>query len=254
MLQAAVGAHASLLVVTERQRHPPFGLFCPVPWPQPKRGALGRRGFPGGAGTSTPLDVLFFGSRQAFLFSLGGGVPPGRSDDNTPRATGCARRAGPEAGADTNPPQEAARVFPSTGRDSNFVSASCETGLQAGGDSVLPGLWIAPDFSSGRCLPSHTYGDTSTLASSKDFEIGCVQLWGLATAEEEEEEEMRRGGGAGVGSRPVGSTAAGSSRPGPVGSGSTGAPQTQSVMQARRADAMLLPFVGIEKQVAGMRV
>jgi hypothetical protein len=32
------------------------------------------------------------------------------------------------------------------------------------------------------------------------------------------------------------------------------APPAQSVMQAKRADAMLLPFVGIEKQVAGMRV
>jgi hypothetical protein len=80
--------------VTERQTHAtPFGLFCPVPWPRPKRGGLGRRGFPGSAGTSAPPDILFFGSTQAFLFSL---AQPGRSCDGSSPAR--VQRAGAGAG------------------------------------------------------------------------------------------------------------------------------------------------------------
>ena len=77
----------------------------------------------------------------------------------------------------------------------------------------------------------------------QDFELGCVQLWGLAPPPDDEYD-----GGASEPQRRSTDAAGG-------GSGARGAaPVQDSVLQARRADALLLPFVGIERQVAGMRV
>lgn len=71
------------------------------------------------------------------------------------------------------------RVCASTGRDEHFFRCDGDRGLSIGGDDELPALRIASDLGGGRCLPSHTFGDSSRLAPSTDFSIQRVQLWDL---------------------------------------------------------------------------
>lgn len=224
LLQKADGADASLLLVRERGDGGDvreFGALCPVPWPRAGRGASGRRAAFPGARTGHAVEPGFFGTSEAFVFALRP-PPPAAAVGSGSSADRASTAAAPAASSAT------ATIFAATGRDANYLSVSSESGIRVGGDACLPGLFIAADFGSGRCWPCHTYGDTSTLASASDFEVECVQLWALALPEGEEEEE---------------STAR-----------ATAALPKDSVLQARRADAVLLPFVGIERQVSGMRI
>ena len=63
------------------------------------------------------------------------------------------------------------------------LCAAGEHGLSIGGDVSLPALRIQTDLARGRCLPSHTYGDTSSLSAETDFQIKYVQLWDLTPQE-----------------------------------------------------------------------
>ena len=89
-----------------------------------------------------------------------------------------------------------------------------ERGLSMGGDEVLPALWIAPDLATGRCVPCHTFGDVAKLSGSTEpFAIDALQLWDLTPLDEDDE-----------------------------GDEGTAAIEKASVLTARRADAMMLPF------------
>ena len=67
-------------------------------------------------------------------------------------------------------------VHVATGRDEHYFRCDGERGLGIGGDMELPAISIATDLASGRCLPSHTFGDTASLAPAH-FAIERVQLW-----------------------------------------------------------------------------
>ena len=107
------------------------------------------------------------------------------------------------------------KLYPAGGGHAQYFACDGERGISIGGDRELPAVSIAPDLSSGRCLPCLTFGNTAQLAASTDpFRIGLVQLWDLTPPDDEEDE-----------------AAAG-----------TAAIRQSSVLTARRADAMMLPF------------
>jgi len=124
-------------------------------------------------------------------------------------------------------------LYPATGRDANYMTVSREHGISFGGEPNLPAMGISADLGTGSCLPSLTFGDTSKLASATRFAIACVQLWDLSAEDE-------TGSGEGQGCTDPRAKSQGG--------------QIDSVMQARRADTMMLPFINIERQVAGMRI
>ena len=83
-----------------------------------------------------------------------------------------------------------------------------------GGDALLPAMSVSTDLATGRCLSCHTFGDLSAMAPSTDaFSIGLVQLWDLTPLSEHE-----------------------------AGAGGTAEIEQSSVLAARRADAVMLPF------------
>ncbi|EOD13304.1 hypothetical protein EMIHUDRAFT_119904 [Emiliania huxleyi CCMP1516] len=85
---------------------------------------------------------------------------------------------------------------------------------QASGDALLPAISVSTDLATGRCLSCHTFGDLSAMAPSTDaFSIGLVQLWDLTPLSEHE-----------------------------AGAGGTAEIEQSSVLAARRADAVMLPF------------
>ena len=106
-------------------------------------------------------------------------------------------------------------VRPATGRDANFFRCDPEHGLSIGGDALLPALRVQHDLGAGRCLPSHTFGDSSGLASSTDFAVASVRLWDLTPPEPDADPDAASAG------EELDRT---------------------SVLSARRADAMMLPF------------
>lgn len=62
-----------------------------------------------------------------------------------------------------------------------------ERGISIGGDTILPAVGLSPDLASARCLSSHTFGDTSGLASSTEVvPLGLVQLWDLTPPNDDE--------------------------------------------------------------------
>lgn len=89
-----------------------------------------------------------------------------------------------------------------------------ERGISIGGDEALPGIGLSADLASGRCLPCHTFGDISSLTSSSAFSTGLVQLWDLTPPGDGEDESID----------------------------DKAAIEEASVLTARRADAMMLPF------------
>lgn len=72
-----------------------------------------------------------------------------------------------------------------TAKDEHYVHASQLHGLGFGGEVGGAGfaLRLSPDFVCGSCMPSHTYEDTSRMASSRDFLVQSVQLWDVAPDE-----------------------------------------------------------------------
>eukprot|EP00967_Tisochrysis_lutea_P117153 scaffold189269_cov27-Tisochrysis_lutea.AAC.1 len=70
------------------------------------------------------------------------------------------------------------KVHAATGNDNHFVHVSPE-GFGFGGEIGGAGhaLFLSADLSQGRCLPSRTFGDTSSLASAMTFLVENVQLW-----------------------------------------------------------------------------
>lgn len=113
-------------------------------------------------------------------------------------------------------------VYAATGRDERYVHVSPVHGVGFGGDVGLPGLGIDGELSNGTCLSSQTYGVTAELGpSAMTFEVASVQLWDLTPMSELED-------------------AAGA--------------DADSVLSAHRADALLLPFIKIDRQVGGMRI
>ena len=95
-----------------------------------------------------------------------------------------------------------------------------------GGTRGCFALEFHSDLTSGRCLPSLTYGDTSSLASAADFLCESVQLWAVT-------------GGVG-----------GSSRTGMCVP--WGAQAGRGVLEPGQ-NKLMLEFVGMEKEVAMLR-
>jgi hypothetical protein len=80
---------------------------------------------------------------------------------------------------------------------------------------VLPALSISPDLATGRCLPDHTFGDLSRLvASTAPFAIGSLTLWDLTPPDADDEAAAAK----------------------------AALVAEASVLTARRADALMLPF------------
>lgn len=111
------------------------------------------------------------------------------------------------------------RVYPAApGSRTGCFRCDGERGIGVGGDDLLPALAISADFARGRCLSDHTFGDLSDLTSSTDeFPITLARLWDFTPRDDDDD-------GAGA-----------------SGSGS-GAIEEASVLTARKADALLLPF------------
>ena len=84
-----------------------------------------------------------------------------------------------------------------------------------GGDVTLPALRVQTDLARGRCLPSHTFGDTSSLSTDSEFHIKYVQLWDLTPQEADADADAAS----------IGDEIAKSNRE-----------------MARQADGMMLPF------------
>ena len=104
-------------------------------------------------------------------------------------------------------------VHSATGRQPNYFRCDGESGISIGGDRLLPAIAVSTDLASGRCLSSHTFGDTRGLASSTDeLAFGLVQLWDLTPPDDDE---------AAAGKDEIEKT---------------------SVLNTRRVDAMMLPF------------
>lgn len=112
-----------------------------------------------------------------------------------------------------------ARVHPARGDSGDGIFFRCdgEGGVRIGGDALLPALSLSTDLSTARVLPCHTFGDLTDLTGTTDaVALVRVQLWDLTPLEDTEE--------------------------GASGAGEVRGIEEASVLSARRADAMMLPF------------
>ena len=90
-----------------------------------------------------------------------------------------------------------------------------ERGLSIGGDDVLPAVSVSTDLATGRVLPCRAFGTLAGLApSTEPFAIARAALWDLTPPEDDDE-------GSAAGKAAI---------------------DEASVLTARRADAMMLPF------------
>ena len=116
-----------------------------------------------------------------------------------------------------------ARVHPARADDGDgdgiFFRCDGVHGVRIGGDALLPALSLSTDLSTARVLPCHTFGDLTDLAGTTDaVALVRVQLWDLTPLGDTEEGGDASGMASGAGI------------------------EEASVLSARRADAMMLPF------------